>query len=384
MLEIEELTDIVDREEEAARAAAATRVLLIEDDPISLRILKKRIGNAGYQIESAVDGVEGLEKFETFRPHLVISDWMMPRMDGRELCQAIKERAPGESVYFILLTARDKHEDIVRALDTGADEYLIKPCDGPELMARLRAATRLVQLQNELRHSNERLREANQRINQELQAVSSIQRNLLPQVLPEIPGYRFAAHYQPSSECSGDFYDVHKFDDGRFAVIMGDVSGHGAPAMVTMAMVRMLYRMQASEERSPAEMMSLLNRRMFEHLPTDQYATMFYGVVDAERGRLTYSSSGHPPPLIYRRDGSEVRHLPRCEGYPIKLVAPDVAYEDFTVDLQRGESLVLYTDGATECFDEEARCYGPKRLRSAGGGGRGCEPMRRSGGCWRI
>jgi sigma-B regulation protein RsbU (phosphoserine phosphatase) len=343
-------------------SAARSRVLLVEDDPLSLKILKKRIGNGGFHVETAVDGADGLEKYKQFRPDMIISDWMMPRMNGDEFCKRLKQEAEGESIYFILLTARDKHEDIVKALDFGADEYLVKPCDGLELMARLRAADRFLRLQKALSLSNQQLTQANERINKELRDISSIQRSLLPQRLPQAPGYHFAAHYQPSTECSGDFYDLLQLDDGRLGVVIGDVSGHGAAAMVAMALVRTLYRMESHATYDPAQFLSNINANMFAHLPTGQYATMFYGVLDLKTGRLDYSSAGHPPPLLCNRESGEVKYLDGCEGFPIKLVDPVVEYFNRRIDLPTGHNLVLYTDGLTETFNEEDDFYGTERF----------------------
>jgi sigma-B regulation protein RsbU (phosphoserine phosphatase) len=339
-----------------------TRVLLVEDDPVSLKIFKKRISGGGFMVETASDGIEGMRLFERFQPHMVISDWMMPNMNGDELCKAVKAHPAGGSVYFILLTARDKHEDIVQALDFGADEYIVKPCDGMELMARLRAAARLLQLQNALSDSNKQLTEANERINKELRDISDIQRCLLPQQLPSADGFQFAAHYQPSCECSGDFYDLLRLDDGRLGIVIGDVSGHGAAAMVAMALLRMLYRMESRSTYDPATFISNINLQMYNHLPTAQYATMFYGILDPANGRLQYCSAGHPPPAVFHRATGQARFLEGCEGFPVKLIGPQAFYENHETALPAGYSMLFYTDGLTETFNEENQLYGDERL----------------------
>jgi sigma-B regulation protein RsbU (phosphoserine phosphatase) len=234
------------------------RVLIVEDDPFTLTILKKRLAKAKYIVETATNGREGLEKADIFHPELILSDWMMPEMDGCEFCARIKRREQNgvnATIYFILLTAKGEDGDKVKALDTGVDEYLVKPCDGEELMARLRAAERIIRLRQTLSQRNHELQQAIGRINKELQATSEIQRNMLPQQLPEIPEYQFGAYYQPSTECSGDFYDVLELGDGRLGITIGDVSGHGAPAMVAMSMSRMLLRMESSQTDDPATLL---------------------------------------------------------------------------------------------------------------------------------
>jgi sigma-B regulation protein RsbU (phosphoserine phosphatase) len=342
--------------------ADTLRVLLVEDDPFTLRILHKRLQAGGYQIETATNGCEALDKADVFKPQLILSDWMMPEMDGVELCAQIRKRPGGKSIYFILLTARDKNEDKVSAFDTGADEYLVKPCDGKELMARLRAADRLLRLQTELARSNGELQKAYRRINDEMQATSHIQRSMLPQSLPEVPGYRFAAHYQPSTECSGDFYDLLALEEGRLGIVIGDVSGHGAPAMVAMALTRMLVRMEASRAADPAALLFRVNNLLFEYLPTGQYATMFYGVLDPATGELVYSSAGHNPPLCVDRLGRAAEYLTGCEGFPLKLVGSNMPYETSRLRLAPQQQLILYTDGLVETFNMENEPYGAENL----------------------
>jgi phosphoserine phosphatase RsbU/P len=279
-----------------------------------------------------------------------------------ELCSAVRQRPGGKSIYFILLTARDKNDDKVSAFDTGAEEYLVKPCDGKELMARLRAAERLLRLQSEVSRSNAELQKVNRRINEEMQATSHIQRSMLPQSLPEIAGYRFAAHYQPSTECSGDFYDLLPLEGNRLGIVIGDVSGHGAPSMVAMAMARVLVRMEAPQAADPAALLYSVNNLLTEHLPTGQYATMLYSVLNFENGELVYSSAGHNPPVRVNRRAGAAEFLVGCEGFPLKLIGRDMPYENSMLQLQPGEHLILYTDGLVETFNNNNEAYGSENL----------------------
>jgi sigma-B regulation protein RsbU (phosphoserine phosphatase) len=343
----------------------AMRVLVCEDDPFTLTILKKRLLTGGYTIETATNGREGLEKVSAFKPDLILSDWMMPEMDGVELCSAVKDRPENANIYFILLTAKDKNDDKVSALDTGADEYLVKPCDGRELMARLRAAERLLRLRQELARKNRELNTAYNRIDGEMRATSQIQRSLLPQHLPELAGYAFAAHYQPSTECSGDFYDALPLADGRVALVMGDVSGHGAPAMVAMAMCHVLLHIEAQRTCDPATALFNINNKMFQYLPTDQYATLFYAILDPASGRLEYSSAGHPPPFVLDPKRERSYFLTGCEGFPIKLVEPDIDYETRQTQLEPGQNLILYTDGLIEAFNPGKIAFGMEGLQES-------------------
>ena len=129
------------------------RILVVEDDPFFQRVLVRRLEAEGYQVQAANDGREGMKAIVTFEPDLVISDWMMPQVDGLELCQSVKTGLKETAPYFILLTAKGEISDKLLALDTGADDYLVKPCDQGELMARVRAGLRIVLLTQGMRHA---------------------------------------------------------------------------------------------------------------------------------------------------------------------------------------------------------------------------------------
>lgn len=135
------------------KATPDIRVLVVEDDPFFQRVLLKRLAAEGYQVQAASDGREGMKAIVTFEPDLVISDWMMPQVDGLELCQSVKTGLQETAPYFILLTAKGEISDKLLALDTGADDYLVKPCDQGELLARVRAGLRIVLLTQDARRA---------------------------------------------------------------------------------------------------------------------------------------------------------------------------------------------------------------------------------------
>ena len=132
-------------------APGSRRLLVVEDDPIFARTLVRRLESQGHNVQRAQDGREGMKFIVEFEPQLVISDWMMPHVDGLELCRAVKAGLGDAAPYFVLLTARDEISASVLALESGADDYLVKPCHEGELSARVRSGLRQVDLQAEIR-----------------------------------------------------------------------------------------------------------------------------------------------------------------------------------------------------------------------------------------
>jgi len=135
------------------------KVLVADDDPISRRLVEASLSRAGYEPIAVGDGREALRILAgPDSPRLVVLDWLMPGMDGLEVCRAIRQRSQDQYVYVLLLTAKDQQWEIVEGLDAGADDYVTKPFDFHELRARLRSGTRILQLQDELVAARERLR----------------------------------------------------------------------------------------------------------------------------------------------------------------------------------------------------------------------------------
>jgi DNA-binding response OmpR family regulator len=127
------------------------RILIAEDDRTSRQVLERTVSKLGYEVSSAEDGVEALTLFRRDRPQVVITDWMMPKMDGLELCRRIREEAiHGRYTYLIVLTALGGKRNYLEAMDAGTDDFITKPFDTDELVTRLRVAERIVGMEEAL------------------------------------------------------------------------------------------------------------------------------------------------------------------------------------------------------------------------------------------
>jgi sigma-B regulation protein RsbU (phosphoserine phosphatase) len=128
------------------------KILIVEDEPDTLFILTKLLEKNNYEVMSARNGKEALKVIEGFDPQVVLADWTMPEMDGIELCNRLKSTEKYKLVYYIILTARTSLRDRVKGLDLGADDFLLKPTENQELLARIRSGVRIYKLQNELKN----------------------------------------------------------------------------------------------------------------------------------------------------------------------------------------------------------------------------------------
>ncbi len=137
----------------------ANRILIAEDDPVSRRMLEAFLQKWGYQVVAAADGLDALRILESEdAPALAVLDWMMPGLEGPQVCQRVRARSDRPYTYILLLTARSQKDDLLRGLESGADDYLTKPFDAPELRARLHVGQRILELQNGLIAAREELR----------------------------------------------------------------------------------------------------------------------------------------------------------------------------------------------------------------------------------
>jgi len=192
------------------------------------------------------------------------------------------------------------------------------------------------------------LQTALEALDRELQSVGEIQRSLLPRQMPDIPGFEIAAHYETSARAGGDYYDFFELDQGQWGVFIADVSGHGTPAAVLMAITHAIAHTRPGFPHPPGELLGHINRHLARsYTAAGSFVTAFYGSLDPATGRMVYAAAGHNPPRLAR--GDRVIALDQVGGLPLGI-SPEEAYAESTVEIRPGDHLLLYTDGITEAM----------------------------------
>jgi sigma-B regulation protein RsbU (phosphoserine phosphatase) len=207
------------------------------------------------------------------------------------------------------------------------------------------------------------LREAYEDLDYEMSVIAGIQRSLLPARIPDIPTLSLAAHYQTAQRAGGDYYDFFPLSEGKWGLLIADVSGHGPPAAVIMAVTHSLAHTFPGPYLRPGELLQHVNHHL-QALYTangDTFVTAFYGIYDPQQRTLTYSSAGHNPPRLKRCENGALALLDGGRGLPLGLL-PGVRYEDDVLELVPGDQLVLYTDGITEAYNAAGEMFGLARL----------------------
>jgi len=353
------------------------KILIAEDERVSRRLLESRLKKWGYDVTAAEDGAEAWEIFQQEHFPMVISDWMMPKMDGLELLEKIRSIERPGYVYTILLTARNEKEDLLAGMDSGADDFISKPFDKDELLARLKVGLRITDLERNLALRNQELGKINERMKRDLEAAAKIQQSFLPSKLPECDKVEFAWKYVPCDELAGDTLNVFYLDEEHIGLYLLDVSGHGVPAaLLSVNLSRTLNPNPGQSDLlkehtpesptgyqivPPEEVADRLNQRFPLDNTTEQYFTMQYGQLNIKSGTLKFFSAGHPPMIHVKKDGSsraiQVRSMPI--GF---MVGVGKVYDEQVLDLETGDRLYFYSDGIIEAMDSDREQFGVERL----------------------
>ena len=323
------------------------KVLIVEDELVNQLILRQSLEQQGYEVEVASNGEAGLATAETFQPSLIICDWVMPQMSGVDVCRQIKANPNLASIFFILLTARNKVQDRIEGLDSGADDFLNKPVDPGELQARVRSGLRIYQAQQKLKQLADELQTQQQRLNAELSQAANYVTALLPQ--PLTGKVRVASRFFPSQELGGDCFDFYWLDDDHLVFYLLDVSGHGLGAALPSVSMQQVLRSQSLPNAhfiDPTSVLSGLNQvfQMSEQNP--RFFSIWYGVYRHSTRSLSYASAGHPPAVLIAPTG-ERETIGQTGQLPIGMF-PESEYAANQTTIQPGSYLYLFSDGLYE------------------------------------
>jgi serine phosphatase RsbU (regulator of sigma subunit) len=218
----------------------------------------------------------------------------------------------------------------------------------------------------ELRHAYEDLKAAQvqiiekERLEKELQVASEIQRSILPQTLPTLPGYDFGASMMPARAVGGDFYDFFPLGDGKTGIVIGDVADKGVPSAIFMAQTHALIYAEANQQFSPREVLQRVNRDLLRIGESSLFVTVIYGILDGKTGEFSYSRAGHELPIMTRTSG-KVELVPHNPGQLLGVL-DDPILDEQTVALPPGSTLMLYTDGVLDARDENGNPFGKEQL----------------------
>ncbi len=212
--------------------------------------------------------------------------------------------------------------------------------------------------------SIEQIRKLNARLHAQFEEVARVQQALLPKANPKIPGLVFATSYLTSEQAGGDYYDFFELAGGRWGILIADVAGHGPGAATVMAMLHAILHAHEGLGDGPAAVLEYANRRLVAAEMEQSFVTAVFAVYDPATRRLTYARAGHPPPRLKDTRTGEVSTLDGDGGIPLGISDAE-RLTQHEVQLEVGQTVVLYTDGITESFDAQRRMFGTEGMDAA-------------------
>lgn len=342
------------------KASRPERILVVDDIDDNRQLLVRRLEREGFHdIGLAADGEEALSLLRAHPFDLVLLDIMMPKLDGYQVLERLRTEGRLHELPVIVISAHNEIDSAVRCIQLGAIDYLPKPFNATLLRARVSTSLEQKRLRDQVRAHLTRLEN-------ELDAARTLQMSMVPRDFPtptvEFPVEVFAM-MEPAREVGGDLYDFFPTPDGRFAFLIGDVSGKGVAAAMFMARTKNLFRLatnMASGDVSPAEIVTRVNHELCEGNDTMMFVTLYFGILDPGTGDLEFCNAGHDAP--YRLGDGKAVLEEGVQGMALGL-DPTWRYETSELSLIRGEGLYLYTDGITEAADTEYALFTKQRLQ---------------------
>jgi sigma-B regulation protein RsbU (phosphoserine phosphatase) len=346
-------------------------VLVVDDSRLQRRLLTSSLAKWGYEIFEAESGRDALEICKSTRVDLVISDWVMPEMDGLTFCREFRALDRENYGYFILLTSKDGKNEIAKGLDIGADDFLTKPVHSSELRARLQAGERVLGMQKELIKKNQsisqnliELQQLYQAVDRDLEEAKKLQLSLLPQTYRKFGNTHISMVLQSSGHVGGDMVGYYYVDQHRLGVFAFDVSGHGISSALMTARITgclsavdpahsIAMHMQSDGSfgpLNPKQIAEKLNSRMLQELETELYLTILLANINLSTGKIEFVQAGHPPPAILRPN-KPIEFVGEG-GMPIGLIS-DAVFPTFHCQLNPGDRFLIHSDGFTEAESEE-------------------------------
>lgn len=326
------------------------RVLVIDDESINVMVLRGMLQAAGFETLSAEDGPTGRELAAREQPDIILLDIMMPMENGFDTCHRLKQDPRCTDIPIIFISALSDVDNKVRGLETGAVDYITKPFEKAEVMARIRLHLKLRLAQNAIIESQAA----------RLQQIAEAQKSILVQ--PEdYPEARFAIKYVPILEAGGDFYDVFPTGAKSFCFFAADISGHDLGASFVTSSLKALVRQNSGPLYTPTETMKNINSVLKTILKDGKYLTAQACYLHRGLAQLTVLNAGHPP-AIYVDNAGQAEFL-QADG-DILGAFDTVCLEPITRRVKKGDRFYLYTDGLTERFDsdKQSRTLGEEAL----------------------
>jgi len=349
---------------------ARAKLLMVDDNAINIRILTNLLQDK-YDTFSAQNGITALKIVAEELPDLILLDIHMPGMNGFELFSLLKKDKSTKGIPIIFLTGETASTAKIKGLELGAVDYITKPFNRQELLARVHNQIEFITVSKSLLAANLKLRRQQALLDSDLYAAAEIQKTLLPHDLPDIPTLHLSWTFQPCERIGGDIFNVIRLDENHVGIYIIDVCGHGVPAAMITSLVFQYLSPSGGKVKqmtpaapfyrlsSPVEIIKRIDTEFpFERF--NRYFTMVYALLNFRTGCFSYCCAGHPP-IIKLSAINDVELLGKGGAF-IGMCDMGPQVEEGQGKLLPGERLFFYTDGILEHENRQGEPYGQERF----------------------
>ena len=337
------------------------RILVVDDDAISRKILAQLLASAGHESRECEDGAKALQLIHAKPPSLLLLDFDMPGLNGAEVLRRLRSDADPAvaQIPTIMLTGHGSEESEVSCLQAGADDFVTKPINAAVLLARIETQLRLRSMRRQLERQNDELEGWRRNLERDLEAARLTQQSLIPQKPPPLPGWQVATCYRPVIQVGGDIYGWLPMKDSRILFWIADGTGHGAAAALLTTLAKLLFHHGGVEHDAPTTVMERVNSDFRSIFGARSFMTAMCVALDPASGHASVVGAGHPPLLVIRDNGATES---------IASIAPPlglIEHPEFTetvIGFEAGDAFLLYTDGLFGSAKDGLRRLTPQRL----------------------
>ncbi|MCB2181993.1 MAG: fused response regulator/phosphatase [Desulfobulbaceae bacterium] len=309
-------------------------ILVVDDTPINLKLLQISLQREGYSVISASNGLDARILVDKYHPDLILMDIIMPKESGFEVIEKLQHNPKTNSIPVIFLTGNDDVATKIKGFELGAVDYIIKPFNTTEVLARIRTHLKLsLATQALVKTQTEKLKQ-----------IHDAQSAMLVKPV-DLPQANFGIFYASLLEAGGDFYDVLQVSENIFIYMVADVSGHDIGTSFITASVKALLQQNSSLIYSPLDSMNMMNSVLMEILPEGKYLTAAYARLNRQTLVMSIVNAGHPPVLYLPVDGA-AQFVP-IHGTPVGILE-DAFFEACDLKVKKGDRFFIYSDGLLE------------------------------------
>jgi len=357
-------------------------ILLVSHWAEDLGELQEKLGEDDYELLQVRSTEEAMGRVEARKPDMVLLDMTGPHVDdGGSLCRCLRQDTATEAIP-VLLIVHDETDVTEAVLKSGADGFIGRPFRRAVLRSRVRSMLRmkkwhervaeqnreLLEVNARLDHTNQELMTRNRELEQSMEMAHRLQDAMLPQKYPRLANVSFSHMYSPAEAVGGDIFYITGMQDGRAAIFIADVSGHGIRAALITSIVKTVIDYIDMTDKTPSDILKDFNSRfrsVLGPLAPQIYATGVLMMVDGENRSISMANAGHPTPLLVSKERMTAEPIMGLDDSgPAFGFLPDPIYPTYERGLSTGDIVLSFTDGIYEVMNEEDEMFGLKRLRS--------------------